>query len=419
MPASSDQETVEENPSDQAVSNQDASDQQPGEGGASGQPAENAPASAPAAPPKKDRKALTIALAVFSIVVFAGIGLVIFNATGTSAAEKAMADSLAQDPVITERVISSTWGEQRGFTATNVEVRDLDRGFLAPAAAATVSVRATNGSFELNDTFSVQCEDRGYGWAITQADMTKDIYQPAAKIPDEVLLANLPAIMTKADEVNGSLAYANPLNVADFFGVDTKAVVVSNEFDRGEEDATIALTRMVDGIAHEGELDVVMGWDAQAQPPDWTLISVTALGDTEGAMGSVVREGLPASATRADEAEMAGKDAGGGSFWVNFMTRMLGQESSPYVRIGFANIANNDTDMQFTVISNETGEMLYESPRIAPGMCLDFFTLAEPLEPGDHPVTVQYTAYGDGWRYDDTVNVDRDCNIYVTEDMHL
>ena len=33
----------------------------------------------PAAPPKKDRKALTIALAVFSIVVFAGIGLVIFN----------------------------------------------------------------------------------------------------------------------------------------------------------------------------------------------------------------------------------------------------------------------------------------------------------------------------------------------------
>ena len=107
-------------------------------------------------------------------------------------------------------------------------------------------------------------------------------------------------------------------------------------------------------------------------------------------------------------------------FWSpNFMTRMLGQESSPYVRIGFANIANNDTDMQFTVISNETGEMLYESPRIAPGMCLDFFTLAEPLEPGDHPVTVQYTAYGDGWRYDDTVNVDRDCNIYVTEDMHL
>lgn len=113
----------------------------------------------PAAPPKKDRKALTIALAVFSIVVFAGIGLVIFNATGTSAAERAMADSLAQDPAITERVISSTWGEQRGFTTTKVEVRDLDRGFLAPAATATVFVKATNGSFELDDTFTVQCAD--------------------------------------------------------------------------------------------------------------------------------------------------------------------------------------------------------------------------------------------------------------------
>ena len=373
----------------------------------------------PAAPPKKDRKALTIALAVFSIVVFAGIGLVIFNATGTSAAERAMADSLAQDPAITERVISSTWGEQRGFTTTKVEVRDLDRGFLAPAATATVFVKATNGSFELDDTFTVQCADGGYGWTITQADMVKDVYQPIDKIPDEVLLANLPAIMAKADEVNESLTYVNPLNVTDFFSVDTDAVVVSNAFDRGEEDATIALTRMVDGVAHEGELDVVMGWDAQAEPPDWTLISVTALGDTEGAMGSVVREGLPAYATKADEAEMAGKDAGGGSFWVNFMTRMLGQESSPYVRIGFANIANNDTDMQFTVISNETGDALYESPRLSPGTSLDYLTLAEPLEPGEHPVTVQYTAYGDGWRYDDTVNVDRDCSIYVTEDMHL
>ncbi len=98
---------------------------------------------------------------------------------------------------------------------------------------------------------------------------------------------------------------------------------------------------------------------------------------------------------------------------------MLGQESSPYVRIGFANITNNDTDMQFTVISNETGDALYESPRLSPGTSLDYLTLAEPLEPGEHPVTVQYTAYGDGWRYDDTVNVDRDCSIYVTEDMHL
>ncbi len=366
-----------------------------------------------AQPQKKDRKPLFIGLGIAVAVVIIAVVLVLVNGAEDAAAKEGIEASMAESALITERVIPSAWGDQSGFTAVAVQVDELKRGFFASDATAAVTVDAENGAYGLSDGFTVHCKKEDGAWVVDQADLAKESYAPIAKIPDEALLAHLPDIMAKADESKGTFTFANPLSVAGFFGVDTEATIVSNEFDRGEEDAQIALVRMVDGVAHEGKLDVVLGWDAKAEHPDWTIVDVMTLEDTEGAMGSIVREGPSSVLTEDMAADFYDTDIEEGSYWTKFSSTIACKDDSPYGFIAFSNVPANTGDMRFSVISNETGDTLYESPRIAPGMTLDYITLAEPLPTGEHSVTVRYTAFGDGWRYMDTTDSDEDCIIRV------
>ncbi len=362
---------------------------------------------------KKNRKPLFITLGIVAAaaVIFAAVFAI--NGIEDAGAKTALEDAIAEDPIITERVIPSTWGDQSGFKATSVSVKDFDRGLFAPDATASLYVKAENGSYELKDFIDVQCEKQGSDWKITQAEVIREEYAPTAPVSDEALLAHLPEIMAKADEGKENLAYINPPSVADFFGIDTEAAVLSNELTLGEDEAQIKLTRMIDGVAHEGTLDVVLEWEDNAEPPDWEIDYVLADEEAEGAIGSVVRDGVSGDVTASQQADIDALEGSSGRFWSQFQQRMDCVEGSPYCFIGFANLAINDCDMQFSVTSNETGETLYESPVIPPDSCLDYFRLAEPLEPGEHSVTVQYTAFGDGWRYANTTETDRDCMIYT------
>lgn len=364
-------------------------------------------------PVKKNRKPLLVAAGIVAAAVVLGCILFSVQCAGDASARAAMVAGASESPAITERVIPSTWGDQSGFTTSSVEVADFNRGFLSSTATGTVAVVADNGIYRLSDTFDVLCQNQNGAWTLTQADVTSEKHAPIAKIPDEAIVAHLPEIMAKADEINKSLAYVNPLNVSDFFNVDTEANVLSNELDGGEEDVRIALTRTIDGVPYEGMLDVVLAWDASIEVPDWKMLSVTADQETERVMGSVVRDGVPAFMTNAQLARSHDGELSDGQFWISYQTVMQGFEGSRYANISFANDAENPSDMDFTVISNETGEVLYASPRLVPGTCLDYITLPEPLEVGRHPVTVQLTSYSFGWAYEDTTQTNRDCTIDV------
>ena len=130
-------------------------------------------------------------------------------------------------------------------------------------------------------------------------------------------------------------------------------------------------------------------------------------------MWSIVREGPSSVLTEDMAADFYDTDIEEGSYWTKFSSTIACKDDSPYGFIAFSNVPANTGDMRFSVISNETGDTLYESPRIAPGMTLDYITLAEPLPTGEHSVTVRYTAFGDGWRYMDTTDSDEDCIIRV------
>lgn len=377
------------------------------------QPAEAAPQAEAPQPAKKNRKPLLIGAGIVAAVVIIGCVLFAVQSAGDASAKEAMAADVSEGPAITERVIPSAWGDQSGFTSSSAEVSDFNRGFLSGTATGTVTVTAENGAYRLTDAFEVLCQNENGTWKVSQADVADERYAPIAAVSDEALVAHLPELMAKADEINGKLAYANPLNVGDFFNVDTEASVVSNQFDSGEDDARISLVRMIDGVAYEGALDAVLAWDAKAEVPDWALLSVIADPETERVMGSVVREGVPASMTNAQLASNQEPGLAEGQFWISYLTNLQGFEGSRYANISFMNDAENTSDMDFVVISNETGEVLYESPRMAPGTCLDYITLPEPLEPRTYSVTVQLTSYSPGWAYDDTLNVNRECTINV------
>lgn len=71
-------------------------------------------------------------------------------------------------------------------------------------------------------------------------------------------------------------------------------------------------------------------------------------------------------------------------------------KSGKYALIGFENIPNNSVDMEFKITRDDTGEVIYQSERIAPNHCLDAIALATPLEAGTYPATITITSYEPG-----------------------
>lgn len=403
-------DVVQETPEPEAEAQGKEQDQ---ESQAQDQASDHVPEQANPQQEKKNRKSLLIALGVIAIAAVILIGIFVVNIMESDSAKNAITNTLPENPAVIEQVIPSTWGDQTGFTVDAVKIREFDRGLFASSATAVVEVQADNGSYQLRDTFDIWCEKQGSSWSIARTDLSNTKYWPIGPVANDALLAHLPEILAKADEPNEHLAYVNPLSAADFFSVDTEAQVLSTEYEEGYETASIKLVRMVNDEAHVGNLDVTLMWDAALDQPDWKLDHVWADENTDGAMGSVVRDGLPANATESDQEEIDVLEVADDHFYTQFQKEMSCMKGSLYCFIGFTNISSNTCDIRFSVLSNETGEVLYESPVIEPGQCLDYFSLAEPLEPGNHSVTVQYTAIGDGWRYIDTTETDEDCSIYT------
>lgn len=63
------------------------------------------------------------------------------------------------------------------------------------------------------------------------------------------------------------------------------------------------------------------------------------------------------------------------------------------VDIELYNPEENQVHFQITFILNETGETIYQSKLIEPGQHLYHITLEKALEPGEHPITMQYSTY--------------------------
>lgn len=63
------------------------------------------------------------------------------------------------------------------------------------------------------------------------------------------------------------------------------------------------------------------------------------------------------------------------------------------VDVELYNPEENEVHFQIAFVLNETGETIYESKLIEPGQHLYHITLEKPLEPGEYPITIQYSTF--------------------------
>ncbi len=67
--------------------------------------------------------------------------------------------------------------------------------------------------------------------------------------------------------------------------------------------------------------------------------------------------------------------------------------NSTEVDVELYNPEENEVHFQITFILDETGETIYKSKLIEPGQHLYHITLEKALEPGEHPITMQYSTF--------------------------
>ncbi len=63
------------------------------------------------------------------------------------------------------------------------------------------------------------------------------------------------------------------------------------------------------------------------------------------------------------------------------------------VDVDLYNPEENEVHFQITFVLKETGETIYESKLIEPGQHLYHITLEKALEPGEYPITMQYSTF--------------------------
>lgn len=361
---------------------------------------EAAPNTAP--PSKKKAKIIALVIAVAAVVVIAVATFFISNAGEDASAQNAIREDLAAKSAIEEQVIPSQWGDQKDFSLRKAHIDDFERNPLRSPdmARAHLTAVADNGYYEMVNEYDVIAKKDNGQWLIDSLEPTYEYYHPISEIPDEMIAENSDKIFQKADEYNAEIYTVNPRNLGELFGEDTHVEVTENNWAKetgDRDDIEVVLTTVRDGVEYTGDLALLFAWSTSLPDgPDWVLSSAVASEDTYYAIGSFPHPGLSSDISEFDAEEAAKLETSWDKYWLNYLTRIYFNADKPYGLIDFENIASNNVDLEFSIIRNDTGETIYESPRIEPDMSLDTIRLDEPLEEGEYRATIKVVAYDEG-----------------------
>lgn len=364
-------------------------------------PAEEAAAAPDAVPqpPKKKlspkaRKAVGISLAAV-LVIAAGIGaFAIWNGQIDGQLKALAVDELRESGLVEQTEVESAWQDQTGFEPGTIAAKKVDRPFGQPQATVEVEAEAANGLYDLTLDYDVRLEERDGQWALAGIDLADMTYWPSAPIPDEALAANLPAILAVADEQRANLDSPWPRTFASTFGPGTEVTITKNDFAQTFDNVTMDLSSVCEGIPCEGSLDLTFRWTtATTGKGDWDLSLVDPSHDAYGALGSIPHEGLYSFATAEEVEEASSLSPAWGAYWIRFSEGATFRHGAKYAEFSFENIPGNSVDLAFTITLNDTGQVVYESPRLWPNSSIDAIRLNTDLEPGTYSATVATRAY--------------------------
>lgn len=303
------------------------------------------------------------------------------------------------DGTLSGTIIPSRWGDQSGFSFKRMQLLSFERDPLASpqAASATIRVTADNDYYGLLDDFAIACEKIDGAWTVTSTERTVERYEPISAIPDEVLSANLPAIIEAADASNAETFRTQAHMLANVFGADTTASIDENEMADGSDYVTMTLATNKDGRACTGCLDMAFDWVEQPNGSfDWDLGYIACDDETAAMAGSFPHEGMSYFDTDEQASEAEDLRPAAGQYYMMYLEEILVRPETTYAMLCFENIPHNDVDMEAVVVRSDTNETLCETPRIAPNMTFDTFEVPSDLAPGEYPITLRINAYEKG-----------------------
>ncbi|MCI9628406.1 MAG: hypothetical protein HFJ64_04180 [Eggerthellaceae bacterium] len=345
---------------------------------------------------KKKMRALIIAGVVIVLAALISGGVILANFFDENSLRQQMADKLSNDPIVSELTLTGEIFNESDFKVDDIQIDSLSHSMFSDKASANVLALIKNDCIQGYNRYELSFEKTSGAWELASAELRSADYVPYAPISDEIVLNHLPQLIAQVDSMNESIGYY-PIDLANYYGEGTQAEIISNEASGYNDNISISISTDRDGVTLEGEFTIDLLWNTtKDKDPMWTTAYASATSDTYLQIGSILHEGVFSYANEADQADSRNQNVAWDQFFTHYLPDVRFGKSGKYALIGFENIPNNSVDMEFKITRDDTGEVIYQSERIAPNHCLDAIALATPLEAGTYPATITITSYEPG-----------------------
>lgn len=366
----------------------------------------------PAEPDKKLRVIIVIGAIIIALALIIG-GIVLVNFMDENSLKSQISEMLADDPAVSELTLPGQFSDETDFVVDGVQFDGFTHAPFSDKASANVLAVLKNECIQGYNRYNLSLVKTDGAWRFDNVELKSADYSAFAPISDEALLSHIAEITSEVDKMN-SENDGWPVSISSFFGDVPTAEITSNVLNGGIDNIDILISTARDDQEYTGNLILNLVWqDLPDSSPQWTLVESYATADTYGAIGSVPHEGVSPYATQAQQQEYANQKVAWDEFYTIYMTDIAALSDSNYAWIGFTNIPNNTVDMEYTLTLDETGEVLYQSPRIGPNTTIDTAHLSRKLDAGKHSATVTLYLYEKG------TNTPTELNSKMTEPVTI
>ncbi len=351
--------------------------------------------SAAKTPGKKLRIFIIIGAVIVALALIIG-GIVIANFLEENHLKAQIAADLSKDPAVSELVLPGELFDETGFEVVSMRISEFNHSWFSDKASVDVIATLKNGCIQGINRYALEYDKPDGEWDLVSTELKTESYTPYASIPDDVILENLGKLIAKTDETNAEDDIW-PVNLTDFFDETTTATIIENDLYDASDFIQLKIERTSNEIEISGDLHIDLFWQLSADStPQWIISSSWVNSDIYLTISSIPHEGVSRYTTEDEQAASLNKSVGWDEFYTSFIDEPIVEKGSYYAIIGFENIPNNKVDMEFMVTLDETGEVLYQSPRLSPNTCIDTIKLSKCLELGTHSATITIKSYDQG-----------------------
>lgn len=346
-------------------------------------------------PNKKLRIIIIIGAVIIALALIMG-GIVIANFLEENSLKAQIAADLSKDPAVSELVLPGELFDETGFEVEDVQIDGLVHTWFSNEASANVLASLKNDCIHGLNRYAIKCNKVNGEWVLDSVEAKSENYEPYAPIPDDVILSNLGRLITEVD----SLSAVNgiwPIDLVDYYGEDTTGSITANDLHGANDEVSIAIETVYNDQTLKGNLVFDLFWaQAKDSTPSWTIGYASATDDTYLAASSIPHSGVNLYATEAEQQDYLNMTVANDEFFTSYIEELDFEKDDHYTIIGFQNIPNNKVDMEFTITLDDTGEVLYQSPRLSPNTSIDAIAFTRDLEPGIYNATITIKVFEQG-----------------------